>query len=350
LTRHYRLGKIRNLLHEVLMRYLVRAGLPSALLLLCCSLHYHPLHAQAQAPATTDGFLDAGNGVRLYYRLVGPGRDTLVVIHGGPGFSSDYFGHDLDGLTIRGHALLFYDQRGAGRSTLVSDSAGLDGQRFAEDLEAVRRHFKLETVNMLGHSWGAGVVALYASRYPERVGRTLIVGGIPLTMAGLKEAFDGIVARIDTASARRMAEIDSARRINPEDVALCRQSNAIWFHPFFTDTLVEKRLDVCTGSPQARRNAVLAVDRYLLPSLGDYDWRPAMHAVSAPTLVIHGEKEVLPLAGAREWVATMPNSRLLAMPGVGHFLYMEDPEPFFAAVDTFLKGGWPAGSERASGP
>jgi len=38
-------------------------------------------------------------------------------------------------------ALLFYDQRGAGRSTLVSDSAGLDAQRFADDLEAVRKHF-----------------------------------------------------------------------------------------------------------------------------------------------------------------------------------------------------------------
>jgi pimeloyl-ACP methyl ester carboxylesterase len=71
---------------------------------------------------------------------------TLVIIHGGPGFSSAYFGHDLDALigTGRGHALLFYDQRGAGQSTLVEDSVGLSAPWFAEDLEAVRRHFKFE--------------------------------------------------------------------------------------------------------------------------------------------------------------------------------------------------------------
>lgn len=40
----------------------------------------------------------------------------------------------------------------AGRSTLVSDSAGLSGQRFAEDLEAVRRHFKFQKVMTMGHS------------------------------------------------------------------------------------------------------------------------------------------------------------------------------------------------------
>ena len=98
-----------------------------------------PLAAQTRY---TEGFVDAGKGVRLFYRLVGTGRDTLVIVHGGPGLNFDYFGHELDPLASQGHALLFYDQRGAGRSTLVHDSAGLQAPRFADDLEAVRRHFK----------------------------------------------------------------------------------------------------------------------------------------------------------------------------------------------------------------
>ena len=85
------------------------------------------LPAQSPSPSIREGHVDAGNGVRLFYRLLGSGRDTLVIIHGGPGFSSAYFGHDLDALAGmgRGHALLFYDQRGAGQSTLVKDSIGL---------------------------------------------------------------------------------------------------------------------------------------------------------------------------------------------------------------------------------
>ena len=316
----------------------------SAVFLLFLAALPLPLGGQTAPPPAREGFVEAGAGVRLYYRLAGSGRDTLVVIHGGPGFSSDYFAHDLDPLIRQGHALLFYDQRGTGRSTLVSDSSGLDGQRFAEDLEAVRRHFRLERLTMLGHSWGAGVVALYAARYPERVGRVLIVGGIPLTMKGLTETFAGIYASLDSVSRNRMQELMAARQANPEDPALCRQYYVIWFHPFFVDPAARKRLEVCSGSAEARRNKIESVDKYVLSSLGDYDWRPTLRSLSVPTLVIHGEKEVIPVAAAREWVATLPDSRLLLMPGVGHFLYMEAPEPFFRAVDVFLKGGWPEGA------
>jgi proline iminopeptidase len=82
----------------------------------------------------------------------------------------EYFAKDLTPLAAT-HTLLFYDQRGAGRSSLVTDSAALDGQRFAEDLESVRKHFGLARVTLLGHSWGAGVAALYSSRYPDRIAR-----------------------------------------------------------------------------------------------------------------------------------------------------------------------------------
>lgn len=149
------------------MSHLPRALAPLLLVLLhvsCTTPGRSPVPATSVAPSVQEGFADAGNGVRLFYRVVGTGPDTVVVIHGGPGFSMGYFADDLTSLAEKGHTLLFYDQRGTGRSTLVSDSAALDAQRFAEDLEAIRRHFGLERLTLLGHSWGAGVVALYAAR------------------------------------------------------------------------------------------------------------------------------------------------------------------------------------------
>jgi pimeloyl-ACP methyl ester carboxylesterase len=65
----------------------------------------------------------------------------------------------------------------------VHASAGLQAPRFADDLEAVRRHFKLESLNTLSHSWGPAVVALYATRHPERLGRTILLDGIPIRMS-----------------------------------------------------------------------------------------------------------------------------------------------------------------------
>ena len=303
-----------------------------------------PLAGQAKA---TDGYVDAGDGVRLFYRLIGSGPDTLVIIHGGPGMSFEYFGHELDPLASLGHALLFYDQRGAGRSTLVHDSAGLQARRFADDLEAVRRHFKLKSLNTLSHSWGPAVVALYAPSHPEMLGRTILVGGIPLRMSELAEVFQRLQASRDTASRRRLEEAEATMRANPEDPAACRAYNAIWYYPFFIDPggPVSRRLEACSGSGAALRNRVENVDRYTLPSLGDYDWRRAMAQIQAPTLVIHGDKDVIPVETAREWATTMPNARLFVMRGYGHFPYMEAPEPFFATVHQFLNGRWPQGAE-----
>lgn len=307
--------------------------------------------AIAARPQVNEGHLDAGNGVRIAYRIVGTGRDTLIVIHGGPGLTLDYLAADFEPLARR-RALVFYDQRGTGRSTLVSDSAALTGAVFAEDLEALRRHLRLERVNLLGHSWGAGIVALYAQEHPERLGRLLIVAGIPLTRAGLTQAFGKLAAGRDTSETRRMEEAMAARVANPADAAACHAYYALWFRPFFADSASMRRSkgDFCAGSPESRRNKMASVDRYTMASLGAWDWRPLLRTVGAPSLVIQGTLDPLLLESAREWAATMPNSRLLILEEIGHFPYVEAPQRFFPPVETFLDGGWPAGAEPVPAP
>ncbi|MEO7907472.1 MAG: alpha/beta hydrolase [Saprospiraceae bacterium] len=98
-------------------------------------------------PLVQEGYVEAGDGVRLFYRLLGSGPDTVVVIHGGPGLTMDYFLEDLAPLAAN-HTLLFYDQRGTGRSTLVTDSISLHAQRFSEDVEAIRRHFNFKRLTL----------------------------------------------------------------------------------------------------------------------------------------------------------------------------------------------------------
>ncbi|MGH2982088.1 MAG: alpha/beta fold hydrolase, partial [Solirubrobacterales bacterium] len=58
-----------------------------------------------------EGFVNAGDGVRLYYRILGNGIEPVVLIHGGPGFTSDYLADDLEPMA-RAHSLFVYDQRG----------------------------------------------------------------------------------------------------------------------------------------------------------------------------------------------------------------------------------------------
>lgn len=144
----------------------------TAILLSFSLLSVIPIGApQATAQGVkNEGYVDAGSGVRLFYRLLGTGGEPVILIHGGPGFTSDYLADDMAPMA-RNRSVFIYDQRGIGKSTLVSDSTGLAAQRYVEDLEAIRKHLGLEQLTLLGHSWGgAGRVvcdAIPASRAPH---------------------------------------------------------------------------------------------------------------------------------------------------------------------------------------
>ena len=80
---------------------------------------------------------------------------------------------------------------------------------------------------------------------------------------------------------------------------------------------------------------------------GDFDYLSQAHLIAAPTLVIHGELDTIPIEASCAWASSIPNARLLVLPRVGHVPHVESPEAVFVAVDTFLGGAWPA---RATSP
>ncbi len=285
-----------------------------------------------------EGYVDAGRGVRLFYRLLGTGPDTVVMIHGGPGLTMDYFLEDLAPLAEH-NTLLFYDQRGTGRSTLVSDSVSLDAQRFVEDVEAIRKHFGIERLTLLGHSWGAAVVALYAMRYPEHLSRIIIIGGLPLQKYQLTEAFTQMEAKRDSNTLKRMRELFAARLADPGNTDVCTAYYTLWFQPFFGNhkSASGSKGNFCAGTFASRRNKMLSVDKFTMASLGQWDWRSSLSQVRVPALVIHGTMDPLPLDGAKAWASVLPNGQLLLLDGVGHFPYLEVPDRFFEVVNEFLR-------------
>jgi len=320
--------------------------MPGATVLRCLLLLALSTVAAAQSPVTQDGYVD-NRGLKLFYHIVGHSADTVVVIHGGPGFTLDYLAPDLEPLTAH-HTLLFYDQRGAGKSTLVGDSAGLTADKFVDDLEAIRRHFHMKKLTLLAHSWGAAVAALYAIRYPDQVSRMIIVGGLPMTGRERDQAFGQLAAKRDSATKQALQKWYEARVRDPGDTVACRAYFHLWFVPLFADSAAVSRSkgDFCAGTPDSRRNKIQSVDKYTLASLGDWDWRPGLRHLQAPVLVIQGTSVIFPEATGREWALSVPNGRLLVLKGAGHFPYLDAPDVFFGAVDEFLKGGWPDGVTR----
>src|SRR5690348_10492942 len=106
-----------------------------------------------------EGFVDA-NGVMLYYLTFGRG-EPLLILHGGPGASHDYFLPYLLPLA-RHHRLVFIDERGSGRSQKLQDPSGYTVENMVEDVEAVRQALSLDKITLLGHSYGGVLAQAYA--------------------------------------------------------------------------------------------------------------------------------------------------------------------------------------------
>lgn len=290
-----------------------------------------------QSAPAQEGYVNAPDGVRLFYQIVGTGSDTIVVLHGGPGFTLGYLLPDLEPLAAR-HVLIAYDQRGTGRSTLVTDSAALDAQEFGDDLEAVRAHFKLDRMTLFAHSWGAAVAGIYASKHPQRIARLVIVDGISVRRMYHARGLQTFDSRRDSVTRQKLQALAAARLANPGDAAACRAYYEVFFRATFVNesALKTSRGDFCVGSPEALANKLKSVDRFTVRSLGDWDWRPAMRAVTAPTLVIRGVFDHVPVESSREWAEAAQNGTFVALEGSGHYPYLEDPARFFDVVEKFL--------------
>lgn len=122
----------------------------------------------------SQGFCQVNDDVDLFYRTVGEGDQTVVFLHGGPGFCLEYLLPDVQPLA-RNRRLLLYDQRSSGRSTLIRDPSRNTVDDMVEDLEAIRKSFELSELTLVGHSWGSLLAGLYAVEYPSNVNRMVLI-------------------------------------------------------------------------------------------------------------------------------------------------------------------------------
>ena len=107
--------------------------------------------------AQQTGYVTVSDGARLFYKTSGkpcPGVDTITAIHGGPGLDLGTIYNDMAVMFGNRHVVIYYDQRGGGRSELPADTTRLFAPRQIQDLDDVRKHFKLDGVTLVAHSYG----------------------------------------------------------------------------------------------------------------------------------------------------------------------------------------------------
>lgn len=135
---------------------------------------------RADSPSARRGFVPVDKA-GLYFREIGQGP-PIVVLHGGPDFDLNYLLPEMDRLSAA-FRLIYYDQRGRGRSAARVRPEDVSIESEARDLERVREYFQLESLAVLGHSWGGVLAMEYALRHPRRVSHLILMNTAPACMA-----------------------------------------------------------------------------------------------------------------------------------------------------------------------
>lgn len=300
-------------------------------------------------PAVHEGYLTGAGGTRLHFRVLGSAPDTVVVVHGGPGAGIGSVLPDFRPLA-ESFTVVFYDQRGGGRSELPADTASLHARHFVEDLEAVRRHFGLERMKVITHSFGSILVARYARRYPERLERVVLHGATGPERSRAAELARASPPATDTALADSASALLRAllRGEASDPVATCREYEAIGRR--LASLRGEEpawRGSTCDAPAEAVAYYYRHTARFAPRTFGAWDFtRGGLDELRAPVLVVYGARDSLAVDQQRAWAAAVPEGRLLLVPDAGKGAIAQRPDVVLPAVTAFMGGRWPEDAEE----
>ena len=270
--------------------------------------------------------------VPLYWARYGdPAAHKLLVLHGGPGASHDYLLPQM--LQLAGtHELIFYDQRGGGRSR-TDDPMPISWRTQVNDVARVIGEFDLDPVSIVGYSWGGLLALLYALDCVKNAGlrhprRLLLVDPAPVSRTFREEFEREFAERQRGPLVQQLREELAASGLRERDPEAYRQrSFELSVAGYFADPRRAVNLTPF--------RVVGKVQQSIWESLAHFDLVPDLDTVRCPTLLVHGRQDPIPLESSR-LAAEQLGARFVVLDDCGHVPYVEQPDGLFAATTKWL--------------
>ena len=294
-----------------------------------------------------EGFVDA-QGVMIFYTAFGKG-EPLLILHGGPGASHDYFLPYLLPLA-RTNRLIFIDERGSGRSQKIENPSAYTVENMVEDVEAVRKELDLGKISLLGHSCGGVLALAYALKYQENLSHLILCS----TFHSTKKMNDVLKNIKDKMEPELQQRIDKMEKEGLYGHGLDYEKNrytsgymiAAWgegYFPYLYQNHPDPNYD-----PVANGNMAWDVYREMWGSNGEYiidgnlrsvEYGDKLSTIRVPTLITAGDNDECNPSLSREMNEKIAGSKLVILPKSGHMTFVDQPALFISAVDYFMHPG-----------
>ncbi|WP_283137460.1 alpha/beta fold hydrolase [Rhizohabitans arisaemae] len=270
------------------------------------------------------------NGNRTHIEVLGerPGVPTIIAHHGAPGLGSMAEPRASFGRLADSYRVVVFDARGSGAS---DDNGPFTHEQWVADVEAIREWIGAEKIIMAGGSYGGFIAMEYAIAHPDRV------SALVLRDTSADNANEEAARRNALESAR--VELDMAKFLrimdgtvwDDADMKECWTEILPLYDHNYDPSLTAVRADA-TPYHYRTHNFAFSVNQL------DYDLKPQLPSVTAPTLITVGRHDwVTPLACSETIAELIPNSTLAIFENSGHSPQIEEAELWDATVRDFLK-------------
>jgi proline-specific peptidase len=276
----------------------------------------------------------AVDGGRIWYRVVGSGTATpVILLHGGPGFAS-YYMKPLEALSSD-RRVVRYDQLGAGASDRLTDTTKMTIPHFVAELDSLRSHLGYNKVHLVGHSWGTILGLEYYRAHPEHVA-SLTLASPAIDIPAWEKNARQLVRTLSDSAQRAIRVREAEKKYDAPDYqnALMEfYGKYVWRHPDSVNldstfkTLNEAIYNYMQGPSEFT----------ITGTLKRYDARPFLKDVKAPVLYTVGEFDEANPAIVKRFAAMTPGSTYVVLRGAAHLSEWDAPDAMNRAIRDFLR-------------
>ncbi|MGH7655549.1 MAG: alpha/beta fold hydrolase [Gemmatimonadaceae bacterium] len=288
--------------------------------------------APAPIPPPRGSGFTRSTGAPLYWCSYGPsGAPRLLVLHGGPGADHAYLLPQMLALAAD-FELIFYDQRGGGRSKEVVPTV-ITWETQVDDLAHVIAELGIDPLSLVGYSWGGLLALLYARGAADHArpmpARLVLIDPAPVSKA-YRSRFEAEFARRQQGPAIQSmrAELAASGLKERDPEAYRQRAFEVSVAGYFADP--NRAADLTPFRVTGR------VQQSIWESLGDFDLEADLRSMHCPALVVHGRQDPIPFESS-ESIAKSLGAEFVPLDDCGHVPYVEQPVKLFSALKDFLR-------------
>lgn len=276
-------------------------------------------------------------GFRVWTKRVGSGKIKMLLLHGGPGATHEYFECFEDFLPQAGIEFYYYDQLGSHYSDQPTDVSLWTTPRFLEEVEQVRKGLGLENFYLLGHSWGGMLGIEYALKYGQHL-KGFILSNMTASVPAYAKYANELKSRLPKESIAILEKYEATGDYENPEYQKVMFGEIYARHLCRLDPMPEPLERTFKHFNAQVYNTMQGPNEFVITgNFKDWDRWADLPKIKTPTLAIGAKYDEMNPADIKREAELMPNARLAICENGSHMAFWDDQQTYFRHLIKFIR-------------